>query len=450
MKKKIILPIIVIVILLLFYSNLNAVYAAFAASIGTVNNPGFNEADGALTTSELINTSKNYYLGLGYSPSNKLEDPGYTLLVSNLMAEVQLFATHGSYDKISFTNPDAFGIKTGNTANLPTTSGGYLTQLGIDDVCSNCWTNNTKLVTYIACSSAGLNGTFKYDSITYETVSNGGVEVCVGFTRDIFYSDAIIWSRNYNMYMASGYGVNEAMNYANSLGNLYGDTSIQSAVEVYNTEWNLKLGNYATSSAPEIVQESIATDIISNSLERRNILDNINDTYLANTNLDSDDEVAELLEEYNNNLLNYDYEITHQSSQRISTENNQIENTDYINITYKIGDFLTNAGYVIQINDGNIEAIYENNIDKLMNATTEAVTIMQNTNNYNVIINNNIDQILQNEISDYEKIEIQEENPYYYYYNLETNKKYIVINYISELDVDAESIRACGRKYIEV
>lgn len=87
-------------VILLLYSNLNGVYAAFAASIGTKDNPGFN--NDPLTTSELINTSKNYYLGLGYSPSNKLEDPGYTVLVSNLIAEVQLFATHGSYNNIAF------------------------------------------------------------------------------------------------------------------------------------------------------------------------------------------------------------------------------------------------------------------------------------------------------------------------------------------------------------
>lgn len=434
-------------VILLLYSNLNGVYAAFAASIGTKDNPGFN--NDPLTTSELINTSKNYYLGLGYSPSNKLEDPGYTVLVSNLMAEVQLFATHGSYNNIAFTNPDAFGIKTGNTTNLPTTDGGHLTQLGIDDLGSNCWKNNTRLVTYIACSSAGLNGTFRYDSITYETVLKGNVEACVGFKNDIFYSDAIIWSRNYNMYLASGYGVNEAMVYANSLGNLYGNTSIQSAVEVFNSEWNLKLGNYANSSASEIRHDSIETDIISNSLERRNILKNIKDTKIANTNLDSDDEVVEMLREYNKNLLNYDYEITHQNSQIISTENNQIENIDYINVTYKIGDFITNSGYVIQINDGNLAAIYENNIDKLLNAKIEPEIITQKTNNYNEIINNNINKILQNE-ADYEKLKIQEENPYYYYYDLETNKKYIAINYISELDVETENIKACGRKYIEI
>lgn len=255
------------------------------------------------------------------------------------------------------------------------------------------------------------------------------------------------------MYLASGYGVNEAMVYANSLANVYNNTSIQSAVEVYNTEWNLKIGKYATLSASEIYQESIQNDIISNSLERRNILNKINNTYLDGINLKNDNEILDLLVQYNNKLSNFEYEITRQNSQCISVKSDKIKNTDYINVNYKIGDFITNAGYVIQIDDGNLVAIYENNIEKLLDIDDTTATIQDiDSSNYDIVINKNIEKILNSQSYNNETIKIETEKPYYYYYDVEKNKKYIVINYISEISIDSkeESTKACGNKYIEI
>lgn len=42
------------------------------------------------------------------------------------MAEVQLYSTHGVYNKISFNTPSAYGIKTGNTESHSYTEGGQL------------------------------------------------------------------------------------------------------------------------------------------------------------------------------------------------------------------------------------------------------------------------------------------------------------------------------------
>ena len=75
MNKKLITLLLVLLLLLLYYSNFGKIYAAFATSIGTVNNNKGGNLNDYLTTTDLINTSKNYYLGVGYLPSNKITDP---------------------------------------------------------------------------------------------------------------------------------------------------------------------------------------------------------------------------------------------------------------------------------------------------------------------------------------------------------------------------------------
>lgn len=62
MTKKVKILTIIILSILILSVNIQ-VFAAFAASIGTINNRGTTEND-YITTSSIINTSKNYYLGL--------------------------------------------------------------------------------------------------------------------------------------------------------------------------------------------------------------------------------------------------------------------------------------------------------------------------------------------------------------------------------------------------
>lgn len=324
---------------MIIFVLVNSSYASgFATSIGTEDFK-VDEKDAPLTTTSIINTSKNYYLGLGYSPSNKLVDPSSLLLLSNLMAEVQLFSTN--------------------------------------DQANSYWSTNTKLVTYIACNTGGENGIADNNSLVHQTVAVGSVDVCVGFKKIISFSQGgEEWARNYNMYLASGYGVEDAMNYANSIN--YGNNNVHSTYLVYNsatTTPNMKIGKY------------------------------------ANTFSDIDSIEKDYLEEKIDGFNRENYVVSKETSEIYDINTNNVEKTEHIDVRFKINDFYTNAGYNIKVKNNRIEAIYDNNIDidKQKNALMKKEEFLVD----------NIEEVLN------KKREVN--NDIKYFYDIENDKKYLEI-----------------------
>lgn len=275
--------------------------------------------------------------------------------------------------------------------------------------------------------------------------------MCVGFTRVIYYNDATIWSRNYNMCLASGMGGYDSIVYANSLTS-YGDSSIRSNVEKYKTNSNLKIGNYATStsllSSYKADQETIAKDYLKNNLEKRNILNTFNIDNIEEIDFSNDAKIIELINENNEYLKDYGYVISRQTFKTIGES--EAKDIEYIDVKYKIEQFETNASYLFQIENENLSAIYENNIEKINDNEEMREIKFSDDIDYNEIINDNTRKILQENISEVEEIKLVEENPYFYYLDLDTKKKYIVYNIVSEINREDEMSRAAARKYIEI
>lgn len=127
------------------------------------------------------------------------------------MAEVQLFCTHGSPELILFSK-NTTGIKTGSSSNI---AGNDV--IGISDLAADCWNNaDTKLVSYMGCNTGGEDGNTSTDSLVYQTC-DGGAYTSIGFTKTVTYGSMYEWSKNFNMYLASGYGVYSAAIAANEV-----------------------------------------------------------------------------------------------------------------------------------------------------------------------------------------------------------------------------------------
>lgn len=372
-----------IIVVLSFMTVAKAV--TFATAIGTTCL--------GLNTSVHMNDAADAYSRSGYSNPNRLMDPSYILLVSNLAAEVQYFASHGNYDNIRF---ERSGINLYEDYQM-----GNVEFIGTNNV--NLW-QNTLLVTYGACCTAGVDGVFQYDSITYETALRGA-EVAVGFTEDICQDCFDWWSYRYNCHLADGYGVLESVQYANSFS--YEHNSVKSAQIVHHGNDNIKIGVYNGESG--LNARSKTNEIMS----------------LSNKKIKASDEnIMKLLKEQNSNINNVEITRNYTGSTNVITGETNI--FEYINVKEKNGDYLTNSGYTIVSNNGVIDCIIDNTIKneslsikninfKDKSSIDEGKYISRAYNDVKEKYNNDIDVV-------------QEETILEYFYDKENNKNFILVS----------------------
>lgn len=362
-------------------------------------------------------------------------------MISNFMSEVQLYATHGATDIIFFKG-EASAIKTGNSIDL---NNGHI-QIGILDTAKKYWAPNTKLITYIACNTGGTNGFADNNLITHYSVAIGGVDICVGFKKEIFYDSAEAWSRNYNMYLASGYGVLDAVDYANSIS--YNNNNVHSTYLVYNgdkTTPNMKIGKYANFNSM-IERQSISADYLHRSLENRNIIEE--KIKLNNTISNDYSDIYNVIKKKNKEFNIDEYNITREVTEIEDVATNKRQKIEYIDLQKKIGDYYTTSGYVAKIIDNEIVAIYENNLSNQKNFLNLEKDFKVNYTEVENIVNEKISKIKEKTSED-EKIDLDEECPYRLYYDIENNKKYIELNYKSEITINNKKVLANKSLYIE-
>lgn len=441
MKRKIRIILFVIFYVMILLTNYCQAMG-FATAIGTVDNtitdPETNETS-TITTTTMIEKAADYYGLAGYSMVNKLTDPSYTLLVSNLMAEVQFFATHGSLDSIRFVSPT--GIVTGESIK----SGGK-ELIGVSDVGAQCWANNTKLVTYMACNTGGLYGIANNTSLVHNTVALGGVDVSLGFKKEISYSlGAYDWARRYNTALACGYGVQSAADYADSF--TYEDNRVKSWYLVYNSETSspdIKIGTYATS---ELI--SIEESYQELKLDRKNILEN--QISLMTSFTDEKTTMTNVLKNIDNNFNADNYEITKEVANIEDCKNGTTKTIEYIDAILKIGDFYTKAGYTMKIEDNKIIAIYDNNID-----IEKQKVALENKEMFQMELSKTTLSNLKNSavtktLNAYENKNIIIEEPFIrYYYDIENNKKYVEISVTSQISDDVGTAKAVDTVRYEI
>lgn len=398
MKKRFFLIVVFMNLFLITFITYSQA-ANFATSIGTTS----NDID---TTVHINNAADHYDFG-GYTNTRRLIDPSYTLLFSNLAAQVQFFATHGNVDNILFRNS---GIRVGSTKTY-----GQLEYIGTNDV--SLWENNTYLVTYAGCNTAG-NGGLDENSITYVTAVKGA-EAVVGF-KDIIYTSSLEnWADRYNKKLAAGNGVLDAVEYANKF--IYVYDSVKDCHIVHHGNANVKIGSYHSNNS--ISDEPMNID------NPETILSSVNNIKATDTNIIS------AIKQKNQNFNENDYEITKRTCGNTNVLTEETVETEYIDFQLKIGDFYTNAGYTVKVNNGIIDEIYDNNVDidkQEIAINNKEEYIINNTVDFNI---DNIKDKAINQIKDKYSSDINIKNEISnvkYYYDIKNNKKYILLSVRSE------------------
>lgn len=406
------------------------VYAlGFASAIGTVNFQFLPEQE-FITSTNLINTAADYYDSCGYTETRRITDPSPTLLTSNMLAEVQLYCTHGMTDAIVFKGATS-GITIGNSRTM--TNGREL--IGVLDIGRNCWNNNAKLITYMCCNTAGIDGEPDELALTMRTVIDGGANACLGFKDEISYSVAESWANAYNNRLANGSGVKTAARMASMF--MYADDGIYNwylAYDSLKTTEEQKIGTYSTgeiNSISESYQEVMVNKI--NLLDEEiEITDSTNDFIIS--------KIKEVDKKFDPN----NYEIKRNTATIQDSNNNIKEEIEFAIARLKIGDFYTNAGYIFEIENDKVIGIYDNNIDleKQYDALENIEQFKQvdskvDVASYRMMTENEINETLINN----EEKQVEE---YKYFYDIKTGKKYI------KFDVKSVIESEDGTEYIGV
>lgn len=359
-----------------------------------------------INTVQDINDSSNAYATAGYR-TYSMVDPTYAKLAENLYADVQFFSTHGNLDFINFKN---CGIQVGNSNSI---------YIGTNSV---NWNNDTILVTYSSCNSAGTGGNSSTDSISCKTAESGA-NVAVGFRNTIDAGSATNWAKRYNNRLAQGYGVLDSVNYANSYIYLY--PNVKQIQVWHHGEANMKIGKYRSMS--------------NNIIDKRNILlkDEMKkkSTIVVENNLES---IIAYISQYYPNFDIKNYNIINRN-EAIATNielNEVTEYISYIDFQFKIGDFVTETGYTIEIHNGNIQAIYDNNIniekqEKILAKTSEFVVKVKETS---------LEKMRQEAMSKvskkYNSQLLEDDVDIKYYYDIQADKKYIIYSIPSIIETN--------------
>lgn len=379
-------------------------YTVFASVFGTdiSNHPYFDD----LNTRTDVNIVADALESCGYTNTRRLIDPSLLVIQSNLVSRVQFFSCHGDYDNVQMKNGGIW------TLNEEGNSLQGIEMLNFDFV-KKLWNDNTKLITFFACNSAGRNGEIYENSITYRSVDETNLEAAVGFTKTIIGKDnANRWAKRYSEKLAEGYGVCDAVQYANST--IYVNENIKSNCIVHKGDDNITINTLPMRSK-----------------QKANTLDNIN--ILNNKKILETEEnkiISSIIEKNPKFNIN-NYEVSKvDGATSINAKTGEItNNTTYIDYKLKIGEFYTEAGYTVEINDGIVTAIYDNNID--LEKQEKAI---QNVDSFKICnketensLKNKAISTISKKYANYESKINVEENNVTYYYDIENDKKYMII-----------------------
>ena len=411
--KKISILIIICIILLSLSVNTLA-RDNFALGVGTIDNKG-------ITTTQDVEDALTVYLNAGYNVYG-VADPGLQHFWEQLYADIQFFSSHGDVNSITFKES---GIVAGNTR--------YYNEIPCIGTNIVNWGADTILVIYSSCESAGTNGVASTNSIAYKTALRGS-EVVIGWRSAIQLQSARIWTQCFNLALGSGDTVLEAMDFANSFS--YADPNVRenSTIFYYGDGSTVITGRYRNNN-------SINRNLVEQYDERKLVGKNKNNKEIYNI-----ETVEKIIKEKYNDFDISNYSITEGTSLAINMDTGKQEETNYLRMNLKLGDFETLSGFVIKVKDNLIEEIYDNTI----NAEKEKKILEEiNTKkiNMSVELDNNIKNIMK-EVSKirikmrYNDIKIDDSNiEYKYRYDINTDKKYIVFN--------IESVTKAGTKAID-
>lgn len=362
MKTKFLLVIMIYTILLFFPQINYAANSNYGSVLYSDNMGGFSTEQNTAMVK-----AKNTYEELGYSTSKVLEPSELTLRSNLLSSHLILFYSHGDLDSITFDNT---GLITG-PARLHGNNSIY--HISTNDF---NW-NPKKLVIFCACNTAG-NGSPDSNSISSKVVSSGA-QTSIGWYNTINSISSPDWLNNFHEKLLEGYNPLEAVNYAND--NLYLLPSVRNTLVSYRSLSSLNTYSYEQ-----------------NNNDKKNILENLS---IQKSDLKSTDiNIEKIIKQYDSEFNSNNYIKTESNGIYLyNFEDNSISKyTSYIDYNYTIGNYILNSGYTIVLDkNNNIIKIIDNTID------FDYKKIYEN-------ISNNISYNINNK----------------YYYDLNTNKQYII------------------------
>lgn len=331
--------------------------------------------------------AKNTYDSKGYDTSILINPSPLTVLSNSISSKVQLYCCHGNTGLLEFPNG---GICLGPTF----TSSNGKEFYSIDNVDFS----GAKLITLAACRTAGAESSSS-SSIASQLVTKGA-QMTIGWYGEVNPFSLPDWLDNFHKELDNGYDPLVAVNKAN--GEYYFNGNVRNTLFSYRSISTLSEGNTIEISE---AQKNILKSDIKEKL--------------------SEEQIELKIKENNLSFDTNSYEKTYSEGvYTFNAETNEMKHINsYLDYTLKIGDYLTNSGYTVVINnDGTVEQIIDNTIKSANQLNKMSIS----EKNYRVEEKDAmyyISQAKQN-ITNQSDI-INEEIKFYY--DLETNKKTAVV-----------------------
>ena len=421
-KKSIVFFIISVLVTVILLFELAGVVLArdnYAIGIATIEDNGEFLWDSRASISEIITA----YNRAGYRVYG-VGNPGKQHLWEQLYADVQCFLCHGNQDCVVTA---ISGIVAGSDRMY-----GNKDCIGTDSV---HWDADTILVIYGSCQGAGDNGVINKNSVGYKTAVRGA-QVVMAWRSSVNIPNLEKWTKYYNNRLADGYSVIQAMDYANSFS--YTDSRVpQNSTIIHHGDTGIKIGKYRNITENQIRPE----DNLLLKAKTRTVISSNDVNAIYNV-------IKETYPDFDEN----NYIITRGNSQSINVTNEQVSETEYINLMLKVGEFETESGFTVRAEDGIVEAIYDNTIDFKKEAmlTKQKAPMMANCTETE--LQELKDEAIQKILSAYNNnVSINTDDVNYkYFYDIETEKKYVEFSIKSTMGTQNEEVEACDIVKFEI
>ncbi|SHK60910.1 hypothetical protein [Paramaledivibacter caminithermalis] len=406
MKKLICL----IVSLILMSSSVVFAADQYAYSIGTNYDSGIFDSD-IDTSQDAIDAATDFGIA-GYISYYNIK-PIYQYLRGDnpntndprMESEILFFSGHGNYQCVSFNYKKKGDYKTGiyYGKDYDNSSTGYK-YAGI----KSYHMSKVDLATFAACKTADGS-----DNITKRVVSEGA-DTAVGWKKSVGATSHTKWLGRYTNELARGKIVQEAVDYANSFS--YTDNNVKSVIIEGNKNLKIKLSDISFSKI-NVQNDSVGKDeVYLKNINKKEINKIKHKTYNVKQNLEFNVKKANCnsIIDYIKDEIDSEFDIDDYNIYLTNTNKNRA----VIDFIYKIGGFETNNSYTVLIKNSKAKKIFHNTIENEVKSEIKNNIMNIKTNNLNAKA---VEQKIED--NDY-TIEEQESK---YYYDLQTNKVYMII-----------------------
>lgn len=309
-----------------YYENRGVAYLAGAYFIGDVS------------TTSIINDSKKALEDMGFFTSSRT-NPSFNQLNGttngrkNLESNVVLLSTHANDTIMTFPST---ALKIGNSGNFQI-GDKTMDMVGVNSV---NW-SKVDLVILGGCNTGSTS-----EGITAQIYKKGASAV-IGFRDEVLMSSLRDWCRNF-FKMLNGRDLKTSIQYANS--QFYEDTRV-TKTRLYCKD-NIFIGS---SKNANNLKENTNLNKLD---EQKKYYPDKDIMFYTQNDISS---VSDFLKTKNKNfnISNYDIKIND------SFYNDEIVKTIYLE--YKIGDFYTNSGYTVILENNKIKEVVDNSIELNLN-----------------------------------------------------------------------------------